>query len=40
MERAEGILWDAVAFERLIKYQTYMDDIRAREDEKELSLAA
>jgi hypothetical protein len=41
MDSAEGLLWNAEAFEKLIKYQTYMDDLRAlQEDNGSLSLAA
>ncbi len=40
MERSEGIAWNAEAFEKLIKYQTYMDELHTREAETELELAA
>jgi hypothetical protein len=40
MEKSEGVLWDAAAFEKLIRYQTYMDDLRAREDVGTELLAA
>ncbi len=40
MDCAEGIIWNAEAFESFIKHQAHMETLRARESGEDLNLAA